>query len=376
LTLALGKQHIIVEDTAVRHAVILAGGGGTRLWPLSHRQLPKQLLPFGAGGKTLLAAAAQRACAATGTSAPALVVTGAGFLQATKLALPNARFIAEPCARNTAAAIGLAAVILHQQDPDAIMIATPADQHVSNEVEFIARLQRAAEVVEQRDVICTLGIVPTRPETGFGYLQITDRLSTINQPSMTALEVERFVEKPSQQIAKEYVAGGKHLWNAGIFVVRAARLIADIKRFLPELSAGLAAIGDAHQRGPEAFESALAEIFPTLPSISIDHGVMEKTTGVVTIAADVGWDDIGSWASIPSVLGKDANGNSCAGNVLVIDGSDNVVVSERGVITVLGVSNIAVIRRGDAVLVIPLDRAQDVKQVVEQLQARGLNKYL
>jgi mannose-1-phosphate guanylyltransferase len=335
--------------------------------------MPKQLLPLGAGGETLLAAAARRASAARDLNGQTLIVTASAFLAASQRAVPSAQFIAEPCARNTAAALGLAATVLLAQDSDAILIATPADQYIADEALFVSLLALASQEVEQRDVICTLGIVPSRAETGFGYLETGERL-TVTAPSVMA--VRRFVEKPSLKIATEYLHGGKHLWNAGIFVVRASRLLAEIAQHLPEIATGLATLGSAFLDGESAFADSLAAIFPTLPSVSIDHGVMEKVTNVVTIAADVGWDDIGSWASVPTILGQDASGNSCAGSVIAIDAHHNVVVAERGIITIVGVDNLAVVRRGDAVLVMPLTRAQDVKLVHEQLLARGLTKYL
>ena len=369
MTVVLVNPTRLADDTSVRHAVILAGGSGTRLWPLSHRAMPKQLLPLGAGGETLLSAAARRVVGVI--AAPPLVITATAFLEASRRALPNAEYIAEPIGRNTAPALALAAALLVARDPGAIMIALPADQHITDEPGFAQVLQTAFAAVEHDDVICTIGIVPTRPETGYGYLELAAPAA-----ANTAVAVTRFVEKPNLEVASEYVRGGRHLWNAGIFVVSAQRLLSEVAKHMPTLAQGIAQISAAIAAGPEAVEAAINAVYPGLPSISIDYGIMERTDRVVTVAADIGWDDIGSWAALPTMLGHDANNNSCAGTTVVIDGTGNIAVAERGVIALLGCSDLVVVRRGDAVLVMPKDRAQDVRSVVDALAARGLTRYL
>ncbi len=369
MTVVLVNMAGLADDMRVRHAVILAGGSGTRLWPLSHRAMPKQLLPLGAGGETLLSAAARRVAGVV--SAPPLVITATTFLEASRRALPNAEYIAEPMGRNTAPALALAAALLAARDPAAIMVALPADQHIADEAGFEKILQTAFAAVEHDDVICTIGIVPTRPETGYGYLELAARAD-----ANMAVAVTRFVEKPNLEMATAYVNGGRYLWNAGIFVVSAQRLLREVARHLPELSQGMTRIAAAIPAGSAAVEAAIADVYPGLPSISIDYGIMERTDRVVTVAADIGWDDIGSWASLPTMLGHDANNNSCAGTTLVLDGTGNIAVAERGVIALLGCTDLVVVRRGDTVLVMPKDRAQDVRSVVDALAARGLTRYL
>ena len=369
MTVVLVHMTRFADDTRVRHAVILAGGSGTRLWPLSHRAMPKQLLPLGTGGETLLSAAARRI--AEVVPAPPLVITATAFLEASRRALPNAEYIAEPIGRNTAPALALAAALLAARDPAAVLVALPADQHITDEPGFATVLQTAFAAVERDDVICTIGIVPTRPETGYGYLELAAPVA-----ANTMVAVTRFVEKPNFEVATTYVSGGRHLWNAGIFVVSAQRLLAEVATHLPELAQGIRQIAAAIPAGTAAVEAAIAAVYPGLPSISIDYGIMERTDRVVTVAADIGWDDIGSWAALPTMLGRDADNNSCAGTTVVIDGTGNIAVAERGVIALLGCSDLVVVRRGDAVLVMPKDRAQDVRRDVDALAARGLTRYL
>jgi len=341
--------------------VILAGGSGTRLWPASRRARPKQLLPLGPNGESLLEAAIRRGRAVAGDRI--LIVTAESQLEGTHALAPGIELIAEPVARNTAAALGLAAAVIARRDPDAVLVMLPADQHVANEPELTRLLGIALEAVERDDVIATIGITPTRAETGFGYLEVDPG------PAGTVLTVKRFVEKPDAATAGLYLASGRYLWNAGMFVARAGRLLAELDAQLPVTGSAVRAIA--------AGTAAIAEIYPTLPSISIDHAVMEHAERVVAVPAAVGWDDVGSWAALPALRGTDDAGNTISAPAVTVDASGNILMSDDGtLIAVVGVSDLVIVKSGDAILVIRKDQAQDVRKVVDALSAQGLARYL
>jgi mannose-1-phosphate guanylyltransferase len=265
--------------------------------------------------------------------------------------------------RITASAYGPAAPRLADRDRDEVIYVPDGDQHVTDRDGLARVLDTALGAAEQQDAIATVGIAPTRAETGFGYLELAGPAA----PGEVA-PVVRFVEKPERDAAERMVASGRYLWNAGIFCATAKRLLAELDRHLPATGAAVRAIaGDPTQA---------RTLYEALPSISIDHGVMEKAEGVVTVPAAVGWDDVGSWAALPAVRGADATGNTVVGPALVIDGTGNVVVSDDELVATVGVSDLVVVKAGDAILVVPKDRAQDVRKVIDALSARGLARYL
>lgn len=351
----------VCHDNRVRHAVILAGGSGTRLWPASRRARPKQLLPLGGDGETLLEAAIRRGRAIAGPRV--LVVTAEAQVDATRQVVPGVELIAEPVGRNTAAALGLAAATLAVRDPAAVMAVLPADQHVADEPGLTAALEIALAAVDRDDVIGTIGIAPTRAETGFGYLEVDAATPGAASP------VRRFVEKPDRATAEAYLASGRYLWNAGMFCMSAARLLRELDQHLPATGRAVRDIA-AGRADPR-------EAYPPLVSISIDHAVMERAARVVTVPASVGWDDIGSWAALPALRGSDGDGNTAVGPAVIVDGAGNIAIGDDDtLIAMVGVSDLVVVKAGDAILVVPRADAQDVRKIVEALSARGLARYL
>lgn len=358
----------------MRYAVILAGGSGTRLWPASNRQRPKQFLSVVDGGESLLAATARRLQAVCGDG-NITVVTAADQVELVRADLPAlapADVFAEPSARNTAAALGLAAVHLVHRDPEAVMGAIPADQHIADEPAFAAAADRAFEIAAASDIIVTIGIVPTHPETGFGYLELGDDRGDGSH------RVERFVEKPDQARAETYLADGRYLWNGGMFFVKARYLLAQIAEHMPETHAGLTEIADAlAEGGLERGAEVAAQAYPPLPKVSIDYGVMEKAANVACVRGAFGWNDVGSWDALATVREPDANGNTVWGTAVLHDASGNIVVGDPDrVIAVVGVSDLVVVQSDDKILVIPRERAQDVRAAVAELASNGLDRFL
>jgi mannose-1-phosphate guanylyltransferase len=352
------------------HAVILAGGSGTRFWPASRRLVPKQLLPLAGSADEPLITATLRRIEPLVPAERVWISTGTRLVGATAAALPAvsaSHMLAEPVARNTAPAIGLAAATIAREDPDAIVVVLPADHFIGDEPEFRKILARAIDAASN-GWLTTIGIVPTRAETGYGYIEIGDRVSE------GVHAAARFIEKPSKERAAALVAGKRHLWNAGMFFFRASVMLDAIGKHLPDLARGLERIEGAAKKGEEA--KALAEEFPKMPSISIDNGVMEKADKIAVVPGSFGWNDVGSWQVTWEMSEKDNQGNALPASSVAIDAKNNLVKDlTRGGAkkrwAIVGVSDLVVVETEDAVLVIPRERAQDVRLVVDALNARG-----
>ncbi|HYG69196.1 MAG TPA: mannose-1-phosphate guanylyltransferase [Anaeromyxobacteraceae bacterium] len=359
------------------YPVIMAGGSGTRFWPLSRRSRPKQFLPL-AGETPLLAATVARLPPLANPDRVYVVCGPAHSAAARRMvpALPKANFIVEPCARNTAPCVGLAAIHVAARDPKGIMAMLPADHHVARPEAFRDALSAAAQLAEG-GAIATIGIRPNRPETGYGYLKVGPRMAAgaKRRGKAAAHKVERFVEKPDVVTAARYLADGSYLWNSGIFVFRTDVILEEIRRAMPVLGEQLDAIRAT--LGTPAYARTLKRVFPDCPSISIDYGVMEKSHRIAVVPAEFGWSDVGSFAALPEVRATDHLGNVAEGDAMVIDGRNNVVLATKDrPVAVIGLDDVVVVDAGDALLVCRRDRAQDVRKAVEELQRRGREEVL
>jgi mannose-1-phosphate guanylyltransferase len=357
----------------VLHVVIPAGGSGTRLWPLSRAGHPKFLLPLGGDTDSLLQRTAARLAPLTAPEST-YVVTGAGHAAAVARQLPDlpeSNLLIEPSPRDSCAAIGMAAAVIARRDPRAVMGSFAADHLIADNDGF-ARVVRDAVVAAQRGLLMTVGIAPTGPDTGYGYLRCGGTYDT-----GPARKVEEFTEKPSREVARGYLESGSHLWNAGIFVWRVDVFLAELARQCPRVHDGVMRIAAAWDT--PARDRVLGQVWPGLPKISVDYAVMEGAAAaglVATVPGDFGLRDLGDFDTLGEVLPGDDAGNVVAGGspdlALLRDSSGTVVVPASGrLVAALGVRDLVVVDTPDAVLICPRDRAQDVKHLVDELKTRG-----
>ncbi len=360
------------------HAVILAGGSGTRFWPLSREKMPKQLLHI-LGDRSMLAMTLDRACALAPEERIWIVTTrsqASGIKQELHtLHLEKLHVIEEPAGRNTAAAIGLAAVRIHRNDPKGVLAVLPADHHIEKEDRFLELLHAGKKVAEAGWLV-TLGISPTRPETGYGYIEKGSRIDSLDLSNLEfdVFKVSRFTEKPGQETAEKYLRSGDFFWNSGIFLWRADQFMDEMKKSLPEHYRGLMEIGSLgdFSSNPDRVE----EIYERLTAISVDYGIMEYSDKVAMIPASVGWSDVGSWAALREINEKDLNGNVVKGNVLAVDSRNSLLYGQDRLVAALGLEGLVVVDTPDAVLVCREDMSQDVRKIVKQLLDEGRNEAL
>lgn len=342
------------------HAVIMAGGRGTRFWPLSRLETPKQFISI-IGDQTFFQHTLNRLEGVIAPDQQWVVgsVSQESLLKPAAKGIPNTHLLLEPEGRNTAPCIAWAAYELLQEDPEAIMAVLPSDHMIQNIPGFQQTLQKAVAVVEKSpDQLVTIGIPPTFPHTGYGYIHAKEDAQIEN-----AFSVIQFKEKPDQKTAEGYIQTGEFFWNSGMFIWKAATLLAALETHLPELSQLLPTLkGIGHD--PPALKTA----FRKLPSISIDYGLLEKTPETIRmIPAEFDWSDVGSWSTIPNYFPKDENENTLIGTTLTHNSHHNLVMSKNKVVTLCNVDHLAVVETDDALLVMDIRKDQDIKQIIDQL---------
>lgn len=362
------------------HAVILAGGRGTRFWPRSRTRSPKQLLNI-VGDTSMLEQTVDRLRPLISLDR-IWTVTNAEQTIALRKQLPAAarkRVLTEPFGRNTAAAIGLAAIhVRHAAKGDAVLAVLPADHFIAKPDGYRKIMRVALDIAIEPGRMAVLGIPPTRPDTGFGYIE---RIETnLAGPGHSVCGVRRFTEKPELELAREYLASGKYHWNAGMFFWRVSTFMDALKRYLPKTHDAMETL--AKQIGKPAYRSALKKHYVELENISVDYAVLERATRengdprVFVVPAEIGWSDIGSWAAVYELLAKQPGSNILAGPGHTIDATGNLLYSPGKFVAAIGVSDLIVVDTPDALLICPRDRAQDVGKVVKALEQQKINKLL
>jgi len=355
--------------------LILAGGSGTRLWPVSRKNKPKQIQPF-FDNKTLLQKTWQRLKNGFGKE-DIFIITSEKQKDYIKEQLPDfldENLILEPAAKSTAPAIGLAAIKILKQDANASMVTINSDHFIRDEEEYIKILKLAEKVVNKNpDHTVMVGVNPNYPDTGLGYIKMGSTVEKIDGKEI--YQADKFVEKPDLETAKEYLKKWEYLWNPAIFVWKLGHLLNLFKKHLPNIYNALEKVNKVI--GTEKEMEILADEFKKIEPISIDYGIMEKLTKMLVIPADFGWADIGNWRTIKDILSKNDNDDLVKGKYVNIDSSGNLVYGASGkLITAIGIKNMIIIETKDAVLICPKERAQEVKKIVKKIEDNKLDEYL
>jgi mannose-1-phosphate guanylyltransferase len=347
-----------------KYGVIMAGGGGTRFWPLSRQKTPKQLLNL--TGKELMVNEAVDRLAYVADKEDIFIVTNATQVEAMAKATvgritPN-HILSEPSARNTAACVGYAAMEIVKKYGDGVMVITPSDAYIKDTATFTRTLAEAVKVAEYQDKLVTIGIAPTFPATGYGYIKF-DKTQDLDTKT-----VSEFKEKPDEKIAKEYFESGEYAWNSGMFVWKASVILSRFEKLIPDIYADLETIGNA--MGKENEYEVINEVYPNIRKISIDYAVMEPAAAngdVCVVPGEFGWSDVGSWDMMGVLHESDENGNIILGDTVSINTTNSILYSRGRMIATVGVDNLIVVATSDAVLVCNKDKAQDVKLIVDTL---------
>lgn len=349
-------------------AVILAGGAGTRLWPLSRRAFPKQFLALGEGGDTLLQNAFRRAETLVGMPNNVLVVgqeRHAALLKQQLPSLPPENIILEPVGRNTAACIGLTAVALHQRDSGGVMAILPADHLFENEIPWLEAVQAAVSFAGETDRLVAIGIPPEEPSASYGYLHLGEVLG--HETALLVYKIKRFIEKPDADLAEKFFVSDEYLWNTGTFAWRISVFLRALEQHMPGLYQGLLEIAEHPER--------LQQVYSNFESVSVDYGVMEKSSHVAAVRGSFRRIDVGSLPTLSKIWRRDSHGNAVVGTLAGVDSQNNIIYSDEGLVGLIGVEDMVVIRQGEVILVCPKERAHEVKEFVAMLGKRGLDQY-
>jgi mannose-1-phosphate guanylyltransferase len=355
------------------YGVIMAGGGGTRFWPLSRQKTPKQLLNL--TGKELMVNEAVDRLAFIAGLDNIFIVTNAvqvpPMLEATAGRLKADHILSEPSARNTAACIGYAAMEIMKKYGDGVMVITPSDHYIKDVPTFVRVLNTAVRTAEETDKLVTIGITPTFPSTGFGYIRFDASEEGAAKP------VVEFKEKPNEEKAREYVDSGLYAWNSGMFIWKASVILEKFKELIPDIYADLEKIGAA--MGTDAERETIEAVYPNIRKISVDYAIMEPSASkgnVLVIPGEFGWNDVGSWDMMDIIHDPDESGNVKVGDAMAINTTNSVVYSSGKAVAVVGVDNLVVVETSDAVMVCRKDLAQDVKLIVDALNASNRKELL
>ncbi len=350
------------------YAVLLAGGKGERFWPKSRRDLPKQLLNI-IDDRTMVETTIERISPLIPSERIFIVAREQikDNLLNINLKIPSENYLFEPKGRNTAPAIGLAAFNLFKIDKESVMVVLPCDHYITEAEEFLDCIRLAVKI-SKRGYLVTFGIVPSRPETGYGYIESGKKIED------GVCEVKRFKEKPSQKKATEFIKKENFLWNSGIFIWETKTIVDNFRHYLPKFTREIEIYNETKDRSER--EKLIRKIYRKTEPISIDYAVMEKASKVAVVRASFGWGDVGSWTAIERLSKKDKNGNTVIGDAISLDTKDSIIVADKGVVGTIGISNLVVVHTKDATLVLPKNRAQDVKEIVRKLHNQErLKKY-
>ena len=348
------------------YGVIMAGGGGTRFWPLSRKAKPKQFLNL-SGKDTMVMDTANRLCRVADKE-DIFIVTGEKFVESTIKSttglLKADHILGEPAARNTAACIGYAAMEIIKKYEDGVMCIAASDHFIKDEDEYERVMKMAVSLADQKDALVTIGIKPTFPSTGYGYIRSNRDVAA------ESYAVEDFVEKPDLETAAEYLASGRYAWNSGMFVWKASVILKYFKELLPDIYAHLVTIGEA--MGTEWEKQVIQEVYPIIPKISVDYGIMERAKGVLMVEGDFGWNDVGSFDALEEIYQKDENGNVVLANGCLLDTNGCILYGDGDkLIATLGVENLIIAQTKDIILVCDKSKAQDIKRFPETLENSG-----